>query len=103
MALNAQDGDYAIGSIRQDLSLVPLNTPVQTIKTYPNPASDFVYFMHNENIQEVQIFNAEGQLLQTLHPFSKHIQLPSLANGLYFLRLKDLNNKIYHSNIVVYK
>ena len=103
MALNAQDGDYAIGSIRQDLSVMPSNTHIQSLKSFPNPASDFVYFMHNENIQEVQIFNAEGQLLQTLQLFSKHIQLPSLANGLYFLRLKDLNNKIYHSNIVVYK
>ena len=99
----ASPGDYAIGSIRQDLSVMPSNTHIQSLKSFPNPASDFVYFMHNENIQEVQIFNAEGQLLQTLHPFSKHIQLPSLANGLYFLRLKDLNNKVYHSNIVVYK
>lgn len=103
MAMLASPGDYAIGSIRQDLSVMPSNTHIQSLKSFPNPASDFVYFMHNENIQEVQIFNAEGQLLQTLHPFSKHIQLPSLANGLYFLRLKDLNNKIYHSNIVVYK
>jgi exonuclease III len=56
----------------------------------PNPSSDFIEingeFFKNEPIQ---IFDINGRLIQTIELDTNRINIQSLNNGLYYLRIKD--------------
>lgn len=67
---------------------------------YPNPANDniTVFSNSNVNIGKIEILNLSGQIIQSISANSKSttIDISSLSNGLYFIRVSAENgNSIY--------
>ncbi len=58
------------------------------VSMYPNPASEGVTLTANTTINDVQIFNAIGQMVynQTVNAKTASIDLSSLQNGVYFVK-----------------
>lgn len=78
------------------------NTTFETvnhIKIYPNPTSDYVYFIGiNENV-EISLFSSNGTKLKETKKMFLNIQ--DLPNGLYFLKITEGNN--IHTNKIIKK
>jgi hypothetical protein len=69
------------------------------ISVYPNPAKDFVR-IEGTKAAEVQVYNAVGQLVKTVQG-SNEIDMSSLAEGIYLLRITDVDGKNYTARLVV--
>lgn len=69
------------------------------LKIYPNPTSDFIYIASYLNIKEVEIFNIIGQKKKIKIDNNK-INVLSLDNGTYILKVKDLNNKEFYTKFI---
>ena len=54
---------------------------------YPNPATDVIKINTPENIQRVEIFNLQGQLVKVETGEVTSVSVKDLANGLYTLKL----------------
>jgi hypothetical protein len=70
------------------------------IVPYPNPVSDHLYFNGIEKIKAVTVFNAFGKLLFEETNLSQGIDLQSLANEIYFLKIKLINGQSISKKIV---
>lgn len=71
----------------------------KSVLIYPNPAFDLVkIFVVNNNFKECSIYNVLGEHIFT----SKNalISLSNMATGVYFLRIKSLDNKTATKRIV---
>ncbi len=69
------------------------------IIVYPNPASDIVTFIINENIKDqllsLKIFKTNGQLFHSVYLMDNYsLDISQMKNGLYFFSLTSLDNKI---------
>ena len=62
-------------------------------KVYPNPANDFLIIENNGiTISNIDIYDIYGRLvLKPESPF-ENINLTSLSNGTYYIRIKSINN-----------
>ena len=69
------------------------------LKIYPNPTSDFIYIASYLNIKEVEIFNIIGQKKKIKIDNNK-INVLSLDNGTYILKVKDSNNKEFYTKFI---
>jgi len=60
-----------------------------SVKTYPNPASDFVKIQSKNTIKSIQLFDIQGRVLQTTIENKKEttIDLSKQSNGIYFLKI----------------
>lgn len=58
------------------------------IKLYPNPATDILVLNAQENIENVQIFNALGQNVWNQTAYSTDVNIPvsNLSSGLYIIK-----------------
>lgn len=61
-----------------------------TVKIYPNPASDFVQIEANSSIKSIQLFDAQGRVLTTKIPdnIQANMDISTYQNGIYFLKVK---------------
>ena len=76
----------------QSLGLQDLRNTDQKIKLFPNPASDFVTISGIEDNQNYSIFNNLGvEVLRGEGISNDNINIVSLTNGLYFLKLENKN------------
>ena len=66
---------------------------------YPNPASDVINISTSDNIQSVEIFNMQGQLVKVETGEVTSISIKDLANGLYTLKLTTDNGTSMHKII----
>lgn len=87
----------------ESCSLSTLDNTYSHIKIFPNPTHDKVFIESNKNIQidEIFIFDMSGKVI--LHRINKNIRnidLSSLANGVYILKLFS-ENKIKTSNKLI--
>jgi uncharacterized repeat protein (TIGR01451 family) len=72
--------------------------------TYPNPASDFVHFSSGEIIQRVELYDANGRIIQILTNINQSKLKLSVANystGLYYYRVTDKTNAVYGGKILI--
>lgn len=60
-----------------------------TIQLYPNPASDYLYVTIPESmtVNQLDIFNMEGQLIKTVGGNVFSINISQLSKGMYFIRI----------------
>jgi hypothetical protein len=67
----------------------------------PNPDSTYVNVYSNTTIQQIQLINAKGRLLQTIKPLTPgyRLQIESLSAGEYFLRI-ETGNEIVNKKFV---
>lgn len=70
-----------------------------TLKMYPNPSSEKVFFEYDKEIKTIQLFNTQGELvLQAKN--SRSIDVRNIAAGVYFARV---NQEVKLSTLVVIK
>lgn len=68
------------------------------VELYPNPMNDVLY-IESENITSVTVFNAVGQQVMFVENRNE-IDVTSLSNGLYFVRLVDNKGNTLTKKIV---
>ncbi|MDO5314884.1 MAG: leucine-rich repeat domain-containing protein [bacterium] len=78
-----------------------IDETAETISVFPNPAQSFV---HIEGItaSEIQCYNEIGQVVKRLQN-SNRISVADLAEGVYFLRITDVNGTMKTKRIMVTK
>jgi len=64
------------------------------ISVYPNPTKDFVEIINynSVDIKNISIINSNGQIVLKEISNNKNIDLSTLQNGIYFLRIETSNN-----------
>lgn len=72
---------------------------LESTTVYPNPATDVLNINTNENVQRVEIFNMQGQLVKAENGTVNHISVKDLANGLYTVKLTTDNGTSMHKII----
>ncbi|RSK40349.1 T9SS type A sorting domain-containing protein [Mangrovimonas spongiae] len=60
---------------------------INSVKLYPNPATDIVHINTNETIKNVTVFNINGQKVLEV-PNQSQINVSNLPTGMYFLSIK---------------
>ncbi|MBR4646088.1 MAG: Omp28-related outer membrane protein [Bacteroidales bacterium] len=63
---------------------------------YPNPATDVININTTNNVQRVEIFNMQGQLVKVETGDVTRVSVKDLANGLYTLKLTTDNGTSMH-------
>ena len=63
---------------------------------YPNPATDMINISTDNQIQRVEIFNMQGQLVKVETGEVTRVSVKDLANGLYTLKLTTDNGTSMH-------
>lgn len=61
-----------------------------SFSVFPNPANDIITINCIEELQGIEIYNNQGQLVKRkdCSAFSESVDLTELSNGIYFLKLK---------------
>ena len=63
---------------------------------YPNPATDMINISSDNQVQRVEIFNMQGQLVKVETGEVTRVSVKDLANGLYTLKLTTDNGTSMH-------
>ena len=63
---------------------------------YPNPATDHITINSTDNVQRVEIYNMQGQLVKAETGAVNNISVKDLANGMYTLKLTTDNGTSIH-------
>lgn len=104
-------GDFAtvfsatadLGLIQYEINLKGLATkevhsPKNSMILYPNPTSDFLHFVEDLDIHQVEVFNANGQrLIWTKH---KIVNVSGLAAGIYFVKVLTKDQKKFSVKVI---
>ncbi len=69
------------------------------VKLYPNPANNVLNIETALEIQNVEIYNIQGQ--KVLSSNQKQINVSDLAAGMYMVRIQDVDNNIATKKIVI--
>lgn len=64
------------------------------ISFYPNPAKDFIQIEENSAIQQLKIYNSQGQLVYEIEINTSKIDIRNLPNGNYLLQFFNYKNEI---------
>ncbi|MFN7313259.1 MAG: T9SS type A sorting domain-containing protein [Bacteroidota bacterium] len=79
---------YVYGSVGLDDK-----TTSAELKIYPNPAKQVINIESNDKVEEVNIFDANGKLVQTQQQITgSQIQLNQLNKGLYWIKIQAASN-----------
>lgn len=71
---------------------IVLNT--NSVKLYPNPVSDRLFFKSAEQVENISIYNVNGQLIKQVIETTNGIDVSVLSSGLYMIQIKTSNNTI---------
>jgi hypothetical protein len=98
------NGDYFImyriqsdcyGASRARLNYVAMNQEINrsNVNIYPNPAQEVLQLTTDLPMNEVEVIDAFGKIVNRYTPNSSNLQIPleSLNSGLYFLRISSSN------------
>lgn len=94
---NSTGGRIAVMKNDETVSIVDFIEPDNSIKTYPNPTHQTVYFSSPTN---VKLINLSGQVIGSERQVNK-LNLSNLASGIYFLIFTDNNGHAIQRNKVV--
>lgn len=72
-------------------------TEAGRVEVYPNPASETLRIDGLE-AAEIQVYNALGQRVKEVHDLNE-VNVSDLPEGLYLLRIKDAEGKVYTNKI----
>lgn len=70
-----------------------------TVKLYPNPASDRLFIKSTEQIEKVSIYNMSGQLIKQYDVLNNRINVSELPVGLYMIKIKT-DQSMIHKNLI---
>ena len=77
-------------------SLVDIEEYTSETAIYPNPATDVINITTDNQVQRVEIFNMQGQLVKVESGEVTSVSVKDLANGLYTLKLTTDNGVSMH-------
>ena len=77
---------------------------VDNINVRPNPAQDY-FFIEGQNIVSVEVFNAVGQSVEKLEVRGNNVKINTSKynDGIYFVKILSLDNKMEIKKVVVSK
>lgn len=83
------------------LSTIRFNNDV-SFNVYPNPTKEKLKINSNQTIREILVFNLLGQKVKSFQSNFKsgEINISELKNGMYFLKLKFIDNTIISVKII---
>ena len=85
-------------SSEEQLSLIE-NSASNPIQIYPNPASEKVYIKANE-LEAVELFDLQGKKINAKLTADHSINISTLPNGVYILKLK-VNGKVISKKLII--
>jgi len=62
------------------------------LKLYPNPVSDKLFISTKEQIEHVDIYNINGQLVKQTDIVANGVDVSQLPNGLYMIQIQTNTN-----------
>ena len=73
------------------------------ISIYPNPASDIINFISNDNIRCIELYNLTGQKIYGTQVNYNHFKLDvsGLTQGFYLVKLTNMEGEIHTSRILL--
>ncbi len=73
----------------------------QAINIYPNPTNGLINIeTFGQRINSLELFNAKGSKVYYLNKFNDNIDISNQPKGIYFLKIKNIDNKIILKKIV---
>jgi Secretion system C-terminal sorting domain len=72
---------------------IPPPVEARPLSMFPNPVKDMLHLNTTDKINKVEVFNANGLLIMSTEAVTDIIDMQSLTNGMYFL-------KVYRDNSV---
>ncbi len=75
---------------------------MQSLKVYPNPAQDKLYFSYEKRLDKISLHDVMGRMIIEQYPDSSNYEmdLSELPGGMYFVRVES-NNKFQFHQIVI--
>ena len=70
-----------------------IKADINKIEIYPNPVADRLYFTNWQQIKTIQLFSAEGKLLQVAFSNQNYMDVKTLPNGTYFIKTTSKQNE----------
>lgn len=84
-------------AIEENCILGTQSEVLNSVKFYPNPVTNQIYFSENLEIESYQIVNMEGKVMRSENaPKLKSIEVSTLNKGVYFLKLKTKKEDLVH-------
>ena len=83
---------FAINEIKDAIA-------IQT-EIYPNPANDLLQIMSLLEIENIKIYNPQGNLQCTAKKPGKSMDISFLSPGIYFIKLQDINGNISEHTLI---
>ncbi len=87
-------------SVASGSSSITASKTVESLKVYPNPAKDVIYFESSQNIKNVEIFSISGSLVinKALNGATS-INIEDLASGMYIIKGSTQSGEIFCNKI----
>jgi len=86
---------------------VPTSVPEtkDNFEIYPNPSNGYIYIRNSRNISKIEIYNELAELMYNTNNTNslgcEKINLVNLKNGVYFIKIFDINNNIYFNKLII--
>lgn len=72
-----------------------------TIKLFPNPINDKLFFQTEEKIKSIIFYNEEGKIIKTFKNIEENkLDLSNLKSGLYIIKILYMNNKMSIQRVI---
>jgi len=86
--------------------ITSINTSYEDLYTiYPNPANDYFYISYPRGLDtkpvSISLYNNLGKLVYSFFGSTKSIDVSSLPDGIYFLRITDFTNNIINKRLII--
>jgi Secretion system C-terminal sorting domain len=70
-----------------------IKADIKKIEIYPNPVADRLYFTNWQEIKTIQLFSAEGKLIQVVLSNQNYMDVKALPDGTYFIKTTSKQNE----------
>jgi hypothetical protein len=94
-----EDGDLFILDFHYSSTVGIAEQNDNSLTLWPNPARDRVV-VEGIEAAEVQVYNAFGQLVKTVRD-ANEISVAGLAEGVYLVRIRDIDGKKHVARVAV--
>lgn len=72
-----------------------------SIHLFPNPCSDFLFIESISPLQKIELWDVRGSLISLSDVMNNKINVQSLTNGMYQMRLTEENGRVHLKKIIV--
>lgn len=70
------------------------------IKIFPNPSNSFLHIETSLTISEISVLDLLGKRIHINKISNNYLDISSLAQGIYMIKVKDNNNKIFYTKFI---